>query len=218
LKTSPRKSRFVVVLAIAMTLALLYFYVRFPISSGRGHYYFTNYVFVYERQPRQCGFMGCVGPDIFPFARDTEVVGADPISFRFVGSFSPRAGQESTLNDIYRDKNHVIYQGRVVWKSEANDLRLFDGYAKDKSHIYLEGIVLEKLDPATFELLGCGFHRDRNGIYNSYMSFENVIATIDRDTFEVINPMECHFEEPYNAKDKNHRYKSDGVSGFRIIR
>ena len=223
MKLSARKKRFFGVLgvvAIVVTLALMFFYMRIPISNDPDNYYFTNYVFVYERQPKGCGpvGLGCNIPDLFPFTRDRAVLGADPFSFKFVGRFGLASAESSTLDDIFRDKHHVIFQGEVIWDSDANDLRLFDGYAKDKNHIYVGGAALKKLDPATFELLGCGFYRDKNGVYNIYKGYENVIAMIDKDTFEVINPKGCRFEQPYNAKDKNHLYKSEGSLGFQVIK
>lgn len=213
-----RKVRLIVTAAILVLIPLSYLYFRFPLSTGHGTDYYTNYIFVYERQSRNCGLLACFGPDIFPFTRDTVVRGAHPSSFRFVGAFNPSIGEVSTANDIFADKYHVIYQGEVIWDSDPDSLKLFDGYAKDKNHVYLRGYVSKKLDPATFELLGCGFYRDKNGVYNHFMGFENRIAEIDRETFEVINPRRCNPKAPYTAKDKNHLYKSSGGSGFEIIK
>lgn len=218
---------YLAILVPAVLLVWAYFYLRFPIHTGHGDYYFTNYVRVYHRGPYQSALFHV--PDIFPFTRDTPVRGADPFSFEYVGNFTSNlagyfgpGGRPalSTANDIYRDKRHVIYgyEREVVRDSDPDSLRLFDGYAKDKRHVYLDGRVSKKLDVESFELLGCGFYRDRNGVYNDFMGFENVITVIDKDTFEVINPRKCHSDAPYHAKDKNHLYKADGAWGFRIIK
>lgn len=202
----------------AAGLALAYFYLRFPVRTGHGDDYFTNYIFVYKRQPYQCSFIGCFAPDLIPFTRDSVVWGADPFSFRFVGSLSPRHVPDSPVDDIYRDKDHVIYGGGVVLDSDPDSLELFDGYAKDKKHVYLNGRVSKKLDPATFELLGCGFYRDRNGVYHHTEGFENAIPVSDKDSFEVIDPRDCYGGgSSYVARDRNHMYRLD-ASGFGIIR
>ena len=243
---------YLAILILAVLLVWAYFYLRFPIHTGHGDYYFTNYVRVYKRRPYQSSLIRV--PDIFPFTRDEPVRGADPFSFKYVGNFTfnpvgpalntandtdrgkvhviSLGGSSSnpadyfnrpaldTSGDIYRDKKHVIYGygHEVVWDSDPDSLRLFNGYAKDKRHVYLHSRVSKKLDPESFELLGCGFYRDRDGVYNDFMGFENVITVIDKDTFEVINPQRCHSDVPYHARDKNHLYKADGAWGFRIIK
>jgi hypothetical protein len=78
---------------------------------------------------------------------------------------------------------------------------------------------LRELDPVTFELLGkCGFYRDKDAVYSIWTGMEDPITEIDKDTFEVISTKGCTSDVPYNAKDKNHLYKLDGVSGFRIVK
>lgn len=201
-----------------IVLVLAYLYLRLPLKAGNGYAYYTNGIFVYERDPDGGGWITLDLPDIVPFLRDTIVWGASPFSFKFVGDFSYSLSPDrSTANDIYRDNYHVIYQGKVIWDGDVDSLKLFDGYAKDKNHVYLNGYVSKRLDPETFELLGCGFWRDKHGVYNQFVGHDNPVPEIDKDTFEVRNPRECHPEVPYTAKDKNRFYKSDGVSGFRVI-
>jgi len=203
-----------------IVLGLAYLYLRFPLEERSGFAYYTNGVFVYERNSGGGSWIGDdLFPDIVPFLRDKIVWGASPFSFKFVGDFSysldPTGG--STADHIYKDNYHVIYQGKVIWDGDVDSLSLFDGYAKDKNRVYLRGNVSKRLDPETFELLGCGFWRDKSGVYNEFVGHDKPIREIDKDTFEVRNPRECHSEVPYTAKDKNQFYKSDGLTGFRII-
>lgn len=202
-------------------MGLAYLYLRFPLEKRSGFTYYTNGIFVYERVSASGSWIGLnnLFPDIFPFLRDTIVWGASPFSFKFVGDFSYCLDPvgSSTANHIYKDRYHVIYQGKVIWDGDVDSLKLFDGYATDKNHVYLRGFFSKRLDPNTFELLGCGFWRDKNGVYNEFVAFDKPVPEIDKDTFEVLNPRECHSEVLYTAKDKNLFYKSDGGSGFRII-
>ena len=198
---------------------LAYFYLRIPLEKRSGFAYYTNGVFVYERYSDGGGWINFDLPDIVPFLRDKIVWGASPFSFKFVGdcsySLDPTGG--STGSHIYKDNYHVIYQGKVIWDSDVGSLELFDGYATDKNRVYLRGHVSKRLDPETFELLGCGFWRDKQGVYNEFVGFEKPILEIDKDTFEVRDPRKCYTKGLYTAKDKNKFYKSDGVFGFRII-
>lgn len=202
-----------------IVLGLAYLYLRFPLERRSGFEYYTNGIFVYERDCVGGGWINLDLPDIFPFTRDTIVWGASPFSFRFVGDFSyslnPTGG--STADHIYRDNYHVIYQGEVIWDGDVESLKLFDGYATDKTRVYLHGFFSKRLDPDTFELCGCGFWRDKNGVYNEFVGYDRPIAEIDKDSFEVRDPRECHPKVPYTAKDKNRFYKSNGVYGFRVI-
>lgn len=201
-----------------IVLGLAYLYLRFSFHAGYGLQYYTNGIFVYEREPTGGGWISFDLPDPAPFLRDKIVWGASPFSFKFVGDFSYSLGAErSTANDIYRDNYHVIYQGKVIWDGDVDSLKLFDGYATDKNHVYLDGYVSKQLDPETIELLGCGFWRDKNGVYNVWAGMHKPIPEIDKDTFEVRDPRECHSDVPYTAKDKYRFYKSDGVHGFRVI-
>jgi hypothetical protein len=210
----------VIILAACILLPLAYFYLRFRVTPSwhRGIDYYTNFIFVYERDFTSYGWISLDLPDLFPFLRDSIVWGADPFSFRLVGDFNSNPGISSTANQIFRDRWHVIYQGKVIWDSDPNSLELFEGYAKDKVHVYFDGFVSSKLDPQSFEMLGCEFWRDKNGVYYLFTGREVPLEMVDKDTFEVRNPGECHSEVPYTARDKNHLYKADGVRGFRIIK
>ena len=202
----------------SIVLVLAYFYLRFSFDAGNGLQYYTNGIFVYERDSGGGGWISFDLPDIVPFLRDTIVWGASPFSFKFVGDFSYSLSPDrSTANDIYRDNYHVIYQGKVIWDGDVDSLKLFDGYAKDKNHVYFLGYISKRLDPETFELLGCGFWRDKHGVYNQFVGYDRPVPEIDKDTFEIRNPRECSSEVPYTAKDKYRFYKSDGAHGFRII-
>ena len=120
---------------IMLVGGLAYFYLRVPLAKGSGPDYYTNYLFVYERFNPEYDFV------LFPFMNDSKVVGADPFSFSYVGNF----GDQSELrSDIYRDKHHVIYQGKVVQGSTPHELTLYDGYATDGAYIYMKGMTLSK--------------------------------------------------------------------------
>lgn len=206
----------IVFASILAVLFVAYLYIRIPITKGLGHDYYTNYIFVFVRRSPGGSFISIDLPDLVPFIRDSIVWGAQPFSFRFVGDFSRDRHSSGTFNHIYRDNSHVIYLGRVVWDSDPESLRLFKGYATDKKHVYMRGYVSQKLDPETFELLGCGFWKDKNSVYCDHTGFENPIPETDLETFEVIDSAGCNCQELYTAKDKNRFYKND-ASGFRVI-
>jgi hypothetical protein len=197
-------------LIVILLLLILYFYGRVNVSAPRSIDYYTNYIFVYKRA--HDGSLFKFFPDWFPFLRDRILWGVDPWSFEYVG------GRGNTAQHIYRDKRHIIYGGRVIRDSDVDTFVFYPhfNYGKDSRHVYYDGWVSQKIDPATFEMLGCDFWRDRRGVYSAFVNMEEPIETIDKDTFEIIDPPYFSPGLPCTARDKNHLYRHD-INGFQVL-
>jgi len=197
--------------AVVILPLILYFWGRVNVSAPRSIDYYTNYIFVYKRE-HNSSYIKII-PDIFPFLRDRILWGVSPWSFEFAG------GRGHTGNHIYRDRRHIIYGGRIIRDSDVDTFIFYPrlNYGKDSRHIYYDGWTSRNIDPATFEMLGCSFWRDRRGVYNAYVNMEEPIEMIDKDSFEIIDPPHFSAGLPCVARDKNHLYKVDSSNGFQIL-
>ena len=75
-------------------------------------------------------------------------------------------------------------------------------YGYDKNRVYYESRTLEGADPATFEIMDCGYSKDANNIYR----FSDKKDNIDLETFTVIGNLHYPF-----AYDKNHVYFENSI-------
>lgn len=108
-----------------------------------------------------------------------------------------------------KDSQHV-YTYNIPTIVEGVDLDTFETfdrecYAVDINHVYNRGEIIEKFDPATFEILegkignSCNFavFKDKNGVY----FFDDEIVGADSDSFELLG-------DDYFAKDKDYFYQT----------
>lgn len=176
-----------------------------PIKNGGTHGYYKDSFGVYIYQGRSGGFIGESGPDlrIFKYRRISK---ADPETFQIL-----QLG-DSTGTVLARDKNHVFYRGEYVPTGDVNSLELFNEYAKDKNNVYFRGMILTGLDTATFENLGNGFIKDRNGLYLPNSSPPRKIDLVDAETLKLRSEVKFENDRMIAAEDKNFIYYSNGGS------
>lgn len=86
----------------------------------------------------------------------------------------------------YIRRTKVFYLGgfpSTAFEIEEADVKTFQiidsEYAKDKSHVYFNGVVIPDSDPATFEILETWFSRDKNHVYVSGQIFTNDPANFE---------------------------------------
>ena len=118
------------------------------------------------------------------------------------------------LNPLYaKDKNHCYYADGIIKDADAASFRVLDngeclfeyrnafgdhtrthhghqGYAADAEHVFHyvltigKPCVVNKADPATFQVLGCGYGRDAQNVYYELSRLKDA----DSRSFEVIPP------------------------------
>lgn len=171
--------------------------------------YFRDRFGVYVYIPRDCGFLGCIGPDL-RLLKYERIPRADPKTFEILTS---PAGPEVNSGEVLaRDRRHVFYGGRYVPTGDVRTLRVLDGYAKDKNNLYLHGMVIAGLDTDTARVLGRRFIADRDGLYVGNASPPRRFALADRTTFKMLPPTRAADGKYYVAEDKNFYYYDDGGS------
>ncbi len=145
-----------------------------------------------------------------------DVLFSGPVSYTFEQVVGADPGSFVALEDGYaKDKNYV-YNGQRL---DNVDVRTFEpigkGFYRDK-HNVRHGAVLQlrrsspgskpvSFDPSSFDRLGCGFVRDKTGIYidkalgdeisehNKYHKYDLTVTVLDRidivdaKTFEVVS-------------------------------
>jgi hypothetical protein len=172
------------------------------------------------------------GPVSYTFER---VVGADPGSF-------------VALDEGYaKDKNYV-YSGQRL---DNVDVRTFEpigkGFYRDKHNVRHGGVLQLRrssprskpvsFDPYSFERLGCGFVRDRTGVYinkelgdeisehNKYHKYDLMVMVLDRidivdaKTFEVVRQRGssgCEAKDRYFLYHTTYQGESDGQFPHRV--
>lgn len=181
----------------------------------------ANFTGVYIHIPRDCGVLGCIGPDLrlLPWWR---VTGADPSTFEYVGRTTEEGTLGNTSHYLFRDV-HTVYIGLSnygTFRVEGSDpasLELHNGYAVDGRYVYMDGTVFRNLDPATFEKLGCHLWRDLAAVYCGFTGLYEPIPGVDAATFEVISKGRCTEDSPLRARDKNGEYTLDIIHGFKRV-
>ena len=100
----------------------------------------------------------------------TLIAGADAKTFEVLSPHYARDARRVYYGDTYREsqdyfttkKSRVI----VVERADPASFRhLKSEYAKDRAHVYFEGVLFPVKDVETFELLEGGFARDRSSGY-----------------------------------------------------
>lgn len=108
------------------------------------------------------------------YLRGKIIKNANPSSFHFLGGeytlFGEKLGYSKDNNSVFYHANKVdsvdIASFRVIIPlhySEQNE----QGYAFDKSHVFLDGYITA-YDPATFSILGWSYTKDKSGIYSEH--------------------------------------------------
>lgn len=205
-----RKLLFVVALLIGLTLILVGAYAQMnstkePVANDTTGLYFKDRFGVYMSIPRDCGFLGCIGPDLRLF-KYRRIANADPKTFQILISLR----DSNTSETLARDRNHVFYGGEYVPTGDVSTLQVLGEYAKDKNNLYFQGVVMPGLDTSTVQVLGLDIIADRNGLYRANSSPPRKLALVDRPTFKILPRMMRLNDKYYFAEDKNFDYYNDG--------
>ena len=186
-----------------------------PVENDKSGLYFKNRLGVYVLYPRDCGFLGCIGPDLRPF-KHGPMRFADPATFQILFQ-----GDDS-YTILARDREHVFWGGEYVPTGDVSTLRLFDGYATDKNNLYFNGAI-SGVDTAQLRHVGGPFFSDTGGLFLARSSPPTRMEFADPDTFGFYASPVRSNGRYYEAEDKNFRYYRDpdyrvdakpGVEGF----
>ena len=107
-------------------------------------------------------------------------------------------------NDFWAKDSRCVYYDSV--RVDGVDLATFElvgqEFARDKRHVYMNGLVLADADPATFKpIKNSLYFRDKSHVWH----YKELLADADPATFELIG------DSPY-CRDKSHIwYKYDDV-------
>jgi hypothetical protein len=177
-------------------------------SSGL---YFKDRDGVYIFNPRDCGFLGCIGPDTRPEPEKyRKIPEADVDSFQIL--IDPKGEFASSGQILARDRSHIFYGGEYVPTGDLNTLQVLEGYAKDRTNLYYRGLVITSLDTGSVRLIGADFIADRDGLYLANSNQPRKAALLDYQTFKFLpRPLNLKSRN-YVAEDKNFYYYSDGGS------
>jgi hypothetical protein len=226
------------------TFGMASFFLRFPVRNHpktqkwnfpAAYVYGTNLVFVYHRCHDDSFWYLEFFDRYFGWMRDEIIWGVSPWSIQFVDVLGGDGGP------LLKDRRFVVYQNLRIPKSNPSELKVrrrqFSGYegksyeltyAQDGRYVYFEGFLIDGLDCASFDLLGQGFFKDKNGIYNIgrgmvhnagasrkyderdmfYQVDLPPLAEVDKNSFEIL-PVNADIRA--RAKDKNRHYDCSGV-------
>lgn len=180
--------------------------VKQPVAGDSSGLYFKDARGVYTFIPRDCGFLGCFGPD-----RRSDSLKYKKIAYADANSFKILIdSRESSGYILARDRTHVFYGGEYVPSGDVNSLKLFGSYAKDKNNLYYAGSIYSGIDVATARMIGRDFILDRNGLYVANSDPPRKADLIDLASFEFFTPMRRWVNRDYFAQDKNFYYYSSG--------
>ncbi len=179
--------------------------VKVRVEGDSSGLYYKDAYGVYTFVPRDCGFLGCFGPDLrLESQKYRRIAHADPGSFRILLDF-----HESSGDILARDRTHVFYGGEYVPSGDVNSLALFGTYAKDKNNLYYQGVKFTGIDISTARIIFRDFIRDRNGLYIANAVPPRKADLIDLPTFELTSRADSS-NRVYFAQDKNFIYYSSG--------
>lgn len=207
-----KKTPSVVLIALVIGLLLVTVHsqtrrsVKRPVEGDSSGLYYKDAQGVYTFVPRDCGFLGCGGPDQRSESQKFQRIAlADPGSFRILID-----SRESSGDILARDRTHVFYGGQYVPTADVNSLRVFGSYAKDDKQLYYRGVVFTGIDISTASIMGRDFISDRNGLYIANAVPPRKADLIDVPTFELLSQIRRADNRDYFAQDKNFYYYSGG--------
>lgn len=133
------------------------------------------------------------------------VIGAFFFQTRPPGALSD-SGYYVRLTKVYYYPGFGLSQAFVIQGADPFSFETIDStYAKDKAHVYYDGVQVPDADPATFELLDSTYARDSRHVYlngqifsNDPANFENVSENIYRDSQYIYWSGESISEDPQN--------------------
>ena len=116
------------------------------------------------------------------FLGQQMIEGADPKTFVFFGSEMNLWGVP--MQPYAKDKSHVYFMGRLLQDARPKAFRILeDGYSADSIHVWKESRRVPGAGPKTFEILGAFYTRDGKNVY-----FHNKpLDKVDVASFEVLS-------------------------------
>ena len=218
---TPLKKALLIIAAFVTCLSALFLILdkialgtkeRVPNDSSGLYFRDSRHVYIYI--PRDCGFMGCWGPDLrLQWQKYEELKPADAVTFRIV--IDPKYGEnENTGYVLAHDASHVFYGGRYVPTGDLRSLQVFDRYGKDNHNLYFRGMVITGIDMASVKILGMDFIVDRTGLYVGNSVPPRRAALIDASTFQIHRISTAAQSRPYFAEDKNFYFYNGAGGGY----
>jgi hypothetical protein len=119
----------------------------------------------------------------------------------YILRFDSEDSTSASFYEIKADAKTFTYVGESIFTDAGHELGFPDSYAKDIHHVYSGQDMISELDPATFEVLGSGYIKDKNTVANfASMTGDgnHFIPKADPASFVVLG-------DGY-AKDKNFAY------------
>lgn len=190
----------------------LYYYLTSPLFSVEGdctHLYYKNWSGVFIHQPRDCGFIGCFGPDL-DFLRYERLWGASPATFRIIHCGG------NTGDVLATDKNSVFYGGKKVTDGDSGSIEVVTSgavtYVKDKNNIYLHGSISRNKEEWEGLFLNQVFLLRKDGLYIADNTAKPTKLELpDYQTFKLIGYQRVN-NKTYIAEDKNFYFEPNGGS------
>ena len=217
LPTMKTKPMVVIILSVIITLLLTAAYAQRQattkqrVAKDSSGLYFKDKRGVYIFAPRDCGFLGCIGPDLRSEAQKyRRIPHADPNTFQIL--IDPKGFYASSGNILARDSEHIFYGGHYVPTGDVSSLKVLGSYAKDKNNLYYAGQVITGIDIQTVKILGMNFISDRRGLYVANGNPPRKATLVDYPTFDLRHPVQVVKGRDYFAQDKHFYYYSDGGS------
>ena len=213
-----------IIVGVCLMVALFAaFIIKYPLSNAQDPQgaYGWNVLGVYAKgRLNVCNDnffnLPCISINI-PYVNGYKYVpGVNTSSFKVVKYLD-----ESSFSDDNRliikpsiaiDNNNIIYYAEIVPGSDPRTLKVYDNYAADIKNVYFNGRVATDFDTKTFTYIGCGFVKDKAGVY-VYPSKSALVDFIDADSFTLTSSCENII---ITSEDKNFYYKASGSEGFYI--
>jgi hypothetical protein len=181
-----------------------------PIANDKSLLYYKNWTGVYIYHPRDCGFIGCIGPDLgLDFLRYARIGGAKPDSFHIV-----YPGTDS--GDILAaDETNVFYGGKRVADGDVKTLEVVTRgavtYGKDSNNLYLRGTVTKNKEEWEGIFLINYFLLNSRGLFACNNTQKpSKLELPDVSTFQVTKSWKSIGEEHSDAEDKYFFYILNG--------
>lgn len=214
------KKYFIISAFVLIFFVILSSVYKLPVSTGapdspltKNFYYKGLFNKLYLRIPRDCGFIGCLTPDYFPFLRDRLVKKARASNFKYAGfgcSYKIALDCSSSAY-IYQDGKNVIILDSVVQNGDLQTLTFKGNIAYDANNVYDDGIIRVS-DPSSYQKLICRFYMDKNYVYSTYGNqvqkdyryFETQpITTSDEFRLLIEKEEDCFSGKPIAEDDKS---------------
>lgn len=157
------------------------------------------------------------------YYRGSEIVGSDGASFTVVAEHEARDKSHVYYCDTYRKAmEYWSIQRLRIFRVDGADPQTYRslgrGHARDRQHVYADGIPFQVRDAATFELLGGQFARDSQRGYFAHVE----VRGSHGPTFQTIDEQDVAYArdraKAYYAHDGDVRTLRDAdLASMRVL-